>query len=354
MLKRLKYSISRACLKVNSRARNCFPDKTEFVDFSSFKPISVSPIYKSGITPYFFIILENKTTILTNLLDKLNAEFGVLPRIGIELEFYIEQNNAEQIPSQEIFRLILEECHKQNIKILDLEEEKGKSQFEIKTYPESNLQKLIEDFENLKKIIKSACKKTKTKVIFDAQPYFHDCGSALQLNLSLNNKNSENIFRRKYENGEFVETEEILNCIGGLCEFIGKYSIFFSQKQEDFARYNTEKNRLLHKKGKFVSPSNVSWGVDNRTTAIRIPSQKFSSVKEYQKADEQRRIENRVPSADCDIALAIIGTLAGVYSGLKNKITPPNRIFENAYDIEHLEKIKYKPICNSELFDVLF
>lgn len=56
--------------------------------------------------------------------------------------------------------------------------------------------------------------------------------------------------------------------------------------------------------------TSVSWGVDNRTTALRI----------IQSDNEATRVENRVPGADTNPYLAMAASLASGLYGIKNKL----------------------------------
>lgn len=57
--------------------------------------------------------------------------------------------------------------------------------------------------------------------------------------------------------------------------------------------------------------TSVSWGVDNRTTALRL----------IQSDSEATRVENRVPGADTNPYLAMAASLASGLYGIKNKLT---------------------------------
>ena len=71
------------------------------------------------------------------------------------------------------------------------------------------------------------------------------------------------------------------------------------------------------------APVNVSWGVDNRTTALRFITTSAKGC----------RIENRVPGADVNAYLGFAASLAGGLYGLERKLECPSPIAGNAYDI---------------------
>lgn len=65
----------------------------------------------------------------------------------------------------------------------------------------------------------------------------------------------------------------------------------------------------------------VSWGYDNRSTALRVVGEDAKSM----------RIENRMPGADVNPYLAIAATLAGGAYGIANELEPPAAFSGDAY-----------------------
>jgi glutamine synthetase len=60
-------------------------------------------------------------------------------------------------------------------------------------------------------------------------------------------------------------------------------------------------------------PMAPTWGLDNRTVALRIPTS----------PESDKRIEHRVSGADANPYLVVAAILAGIYNGIENKINPP-------------------------------
>jgi len=75
----------------------------------------------------------------------------------------------------------------------------------------------------------------------------------------------------------------------------------------------------------FWAPTDATWGVENRTTALRvIPG-----------SDKSQRVEHRLGSADANPYLALAAALgAGLY-GIEHKLEPEPQIKGNAYDQKH-------------------
>ena len=71
------------------------------------------------------------------------------------------------------------------------------------------------------------------------------------------------------------------------------------------------------------APTNLTWGLDNRTTALRVIATSPGAI----------RVENRVPGADLNPYLAIAASLAGGLHGIENGLQPPPLTRGNAYEI---------------------
>jgi glutamine synthetase len=70
------------------------------------------------------------------------------------------------------------------------------------------------------------------------------------------------------------------------------------------------------------APLNTTWGMDNRTCAVRIINAGSRAI----------RVENRVPGADANFYLVFAATLAGGLYGIERKLELPPRLDGNAYD----------------------
>jgi len=81
----------------------------------------------------------------------------------------------------------------------------------------------------------------------------------------------------------------------------------------------------------FWAPTEASWGVDNRTCAIRaIPGSKNS-----------QRVEYRVTAADINPYIAGAAALGSGLWGIENKIVPGEPVVGNAYEKEFSETLKF-------------
>ncbi len=79
----------------------------------------------------------------------------------------------------------------------------------------------------------------------------------------------------------------------------------------------------------FWAPTDATWGVENRTTALRvIPG-----------SDKSQRIEYRLGSADANPYLALAAALGSGLYGIENQLQPEPMVEGNAYDKKHSEAL---------------
>lgn len=84
--------------------------------------------------------------------------------------------------------------------------------------------------------------------------------------------------------------------------------------------------RLVRDSG---APTTVSWGVENRTTALRLVNE----------SAERCRIENRCPGGDVNVYLAMAAALAGGLHGIEHALALPEPVAGNAYAASGLEPL---------------
>ncbi len=80
----------------------------------------------------------------------------------------------------------------------------------------------------------------------------------------------------------------------------------------------------------FWAPTAASWGIDNRTCALRaIPG-----------SPKSQRVEYRVSAADINPHLALAAAIGSGIWGIENKIEPLSAVEGNAYDVDFPEEIQ--------------
>ena len=76
--------------------------------------------------------------------------------------------------------------------------------------------------------------------------------------------------------------------------------------------------------GNSHAPSNIGWGFDNRTVAVRIPNA----------PPEARRIELRVAGADSNPYLLFAILVSFILDGIDEMLLPPPPVFGNGYEAD--------------------
>jgi len=80
----------------------------------------------------------------------------------------------------------------------------------------------------------------------------------------------------------------------------------------------------------YWAPTNASWGVENRTCALRvIPG-----------SEKSQRVEYRIAASDANPYIALAAALASGIWGIKNKIEPTNSNTGNAYEQPNPDELK--------------
>ncbi|MGL9732922.1 MAG: glutamine synthetase [Wolbachia sp.] len=225
-------------------------------------------------------------------------------KIGIELEFYIEKIEKENLFLSNIKNRIAPlgfSCEKEN----------SIHQYEIKSDCYINSNNLIKHFELVKELITETAQKLDGNASFKAKPYLNRAGSALNVHVNLVDSNNSNLFNHS----EQKYSDYLIHSIGGLCTMMKKHMLFFAPNDDSYLRFQYPD---IH------TPSTVSWGVNNRTTAIRILNFK-----------DKYRLEHRVPGADCNLEKVLSAIIEGIIFGINNKISPPNRVYGIASDHQY-------------------
>jgi glutamine synthetase len=98
------------------------------------------------------------------------------------------------------------------------------------------------------------------------------------------------------------------------------------------ALYLPTVNSYKRTEGGAWAGSSASWGLDNRTVAIRSIPAKGNAA----------RIENRVPGADANPYLVIAANIAAGLHGVTNHLVAPARVEGNAYALKE-DEVKMLP-----------
>ena len=274
-------------------------------------------------------------SILKNVLARYQA-LGLTPVVAPEIEFYLTQANTD--PSQPYQAPIAKSGRAENgqsafsmnmlnelapfwdefnaaIDAMGINSdtwihEMGLSQYEINLVHGDPLA-LADQAFMFKYAAKEIAIKHGLNAIFMAKPIAGQPGSSMHLHQSVVDNAGTNIF--SHEDGS--DTEQFHHYIGGLQKYLPDLMLLFAPNVNSFRRYISGSQ----------APINLSWGVDNRTTGLRVPLSDAVA----------RRVENRIAGADANPYLMIAASLAAGLAGLEEKLTPTAPETGSAYDASH-------------------
>ena len=270
-------------------------------------------------------------TVLRKVLALFEAE-GLRPVIAPEVEFYLIQKNKDpdyelkpatgrsgrretarqsySIDAVNEFNPIIDTlysyCEAQGLDVDTLIHESGAAQMEI-NFLHGDPLKLADQVFVFKRTLRETALKHGVYATFMAKPMQREPGSSMHLHQSLVDiKTGENIFAG--DNGDF--SERFYHYLGGLQQYTPSAISFFAPNVNSYRRFAPD----------ISAPVNMKWGIDNRTTGLRVPKAESDAT----------RIENRFPGADSNPYLAIAASLACGYLGLKGKLQPTKPTYDAA------------------------
>ncbi len=261
-------------------------------------------------------------------------EMGLKVCAAFELEFYlIDQENINGRPqpprspisgkrpqSTQVYSIddldeyadclqdIIDCARGQNLPADAIVSESAPAQFEINLIHVEDAIQACDHAVLLKRLIKNVAYDHEMDTTFMAKPYPNQAGNGLHVHVSLIDKDGNNIFAAD----DPLENQNLLHAIGGLVEAMPASMAFLCPNVNSYRRFGSQ----------YFVPNAPSWGIDNRTTALRIPTGHPNAL----------RVEHRVAGADANPYLLMAAVLAGIHHGLTNKVTPPADTEGNAYD----------------------
>jgi glutamine synthetase len=270
--------------------------------------------------------------IVRRIADQVN-ELGYRPIVAIELEFYLVENepgpDGEPVPARapltgkrpsdtqvylmdelDAYSPILNEivriCREQNIPTDVATIEYAPGQFEINLNHTDDPVAACDHAFLMKRAIKGVASKHGMTATFMARPFRKLSTSGTHVHLSLLDDRGRNVF----DDGGARGSALLRHAIGGLAATMGEAMPIFAPNANSFRRITPTG----------WVPLAPSWGYNNRTVALRVPSGSNSA----------RRLEHRAAGSDANPYLVLAAVLAGVHHGLKYSIDPGDPIEGNA------------------------
>lgn len=182
-------------------------------------------------------------------------------------------------------------------------------QYELTLHYRNDVMQAADDLMRLKRIVRMQARLHGVTACFMAKPVERYAGSGMHFHVSLCDAAGKNVF---VEEKEGIWSPTILHALGGLRATMGESMLVFAPHANSWRRFASQS----------YAPVSPTWGVNNRSVALRIPAGDIKA----------RRIEHRPAGVDANPYLVAATVLAGIRHGMKNRIDPGPETTGNGYE----------------------
>ena len=211
-----------------------------------------------------------------------------------------------------LFSDIYAGAEKAGIKAETLISEYAPGQYELTLHYRTDVMQAADDLMRLKRIVRAQARAHGVVACFMAKPNENYAGSGMHFHVSMLDDAGKNVFIEA-EEGKWNPT--ILHALGGLKQTMGESMLVFAPHANSWRRFASQS----------YAPVSPTWGVNNRSVALRIPAGDIKA----------RRIEHRPAGVDANPYLVAATVLAGVRKGMKDRIDPGPETTGNGYEDEN-------------------
>lgn len=164
--------------------------------------------------------------------------------------------------------------------------------------------------------VKTIAKRHGLYASFMPKPKYGMCGSGMHINMSLSDKEGNNIFAKADdENGL---SEEAYSFIAGLMEHMRAMTAITNPIVNSYKRLVPG----------YEAPTYIAWSATNRSPLIRVPAARGAGT----------RVELRCPDCACNPYLAIAVCLAAGLDGIKRKLKPVTSVQKDIFSMTDDER----------------
>ncbi len=305
------------------------PDGTAFPDAATLTPVAfadparaqvIMTLYEADGRP----TLLDPRQLLASVVERFK-ELKLTPTVAVELEFYLvdqarRADGAIQPPVRpgtqeretavavygidelDFYKAFLTDvrdaCALQSVPATTANSEYGPGQFEINLHHTQDAVQAGDQAVYLKQCIRASAHRNAMRATFMSKPYLDRAGNGMHIHISLVDENGRNVF----DDGTLEGSATLRHAAAGLGALMHEGMAIFAPNSNAFRRYAPN----------LFVPMNRRWGVNNRSTGIRVPAGPSAA----------RRIEHRVAGADANPYLVLAAVLAGVHHGLTQRLDP--------------------------------
>ncbi|MBI5617948.1 MAG: glutamine synthetase [Gammaproteobacteria bacterium] len=263
--------------------------------------------------------------VARRVIARLLAD-GYTPVVAVELEFYLlDANAATPTPAQPrgpqrhvysideveahapFFDELYAACRVQGLPAETAISEFGTGQMEITLTHRTDALRALDEAVMYRRLVKGVAAKHGLKACFMAKPFANLPGSGTHLHMSLNGARGANVFADEDLHGSPL----LKQAIGGMATTAADAMALFAPHANSYRRFSANS----------YAPLAPTWGVNNRTVSLRIPTG----------AAPTRHIEHRICGADANPYLAAAAMLAGAHYGIVHAMDPGRPVEGDGY-----------------------
>ena len=226
-------------------------------------------------------------------------------RVSPATEVYAVDNLHGMLP---LFSDIYADAALAGIRAETMISEYAPGQYELTLHYRDNVLTAADDLIRLKRIVRAQARAHGVVACFMAKPNEDYAGSGMHFHVGLRDGAGANLF---LEETPGTWHPRLLHALGGLRATMGESMLVFAPHANSWRRFASQS----------YAPVSPSWGVNNRSVALRIPAG----------AAAGRRIEHRPAGVDANPYLVAATVLAGLHHGLRGQIDPGPETTGNAY-----------------------
>ena len=268
--------------------------------------------------------------VLARCIERLQSK-GFKPVVAVELEFYVLDEATHEpagslrrtdgrIEAYSLARLeelapmfdeVYAAARAQGIPVETLMSEYAPGQFELTLAHRDDALRAVDEAILLKRLLRGVAAKHGKLLTFMAKPFADLAGSGMHIHVSLAatqaGASSANLFAADDPAG----TPLLRHAIGGLKATMAESLLIFAPNGNSYRRFRSQS----------YAPIAASWGVNNRSVSLRIPTGPAAS----------RHLEHRIAGADANPYLVVATVLSGIERGIEVAIDPGPPVVGNGY-----------------------
>ncbi len=264
--------------------------------------LAVKGLHPSGAFELEFFLLSNERGPDGKMVPAADVLDG---RPSTKTEVYSVDHLHGMLP---LFSDIYAGAEKAGIKAETMISEYAPGQYELTLHYRTDVMQAADDLIRLKRIVRAQARAHGVAACFMAKPNENYAGSGMHFHVSMMDDAGANIF---IEDKSGTWNPSLLHALGGLRATMGESMLVFAPHANSWRRFASQS----------YAPVSPTWGVNNRSVALRIPAGDVQA----------RRIEHRPAGVDANPYLVAATVLAGIRHGMDHRIDPGPETTGNGY-----------------------